>query len=227
MCGRFAAGHLTQAQMLAIMEHFLYGSPLPDDLSPPPAEGYNIKPTQQVRMIFDQGKAPVCSTARWWFVPHWFKGEVTDWKATSFNAKIETAHEKPTFRTAWRTGRCLIPALGYYEWTGPKGNKQPWYVTVEQNAPVLFFAGLQSLTNSGLRTCTILTRAALPVVADLHARMPVILPPEQAVHWLQKAETDQEIIDGYGADWRERLITHPVRQFGLDDDGEELSEACF
>ncbi|MGR3760643.1 SOS response-associated peptidase [Roseobacteraceae bacterium NS-SX3] len=225
MCGRFAAGHLTQRQMLAIMEHFLYGKPLPDGIAlPASTEGYNIKPTQQVQMATDVEGAPVCSFARWWLVPHWFRENPKDWKATTFNAKIETAHEKPAFRTAWREHRCIIPALGYYEWTGPRGSKQPWYVTVERNYPVMFFAGLYAPLPGGSLSCAILTRPAMKEIAHLHPRMPVILPPERAVPWLQKTDNDDVIIKNYGSDWEGRIKCHQVRPFGLNDDGPELIE---
>ncbi|MEW2914113.1 SOS response-associated peptidase [Leisingera sp. JC11] len=225
MCGRFAAGHLTQRQMLAIMEHFLYGKSLPEGiLLPAPEAGYNIKPTQQVQMVIDQEGAPVSLGARWWLVLHWHRGAAKDWKATTFNTKIETAHEKPAFRTAWREHRCVIPALAYYEWTGPKGKKQPWYVTVERNIPVMFFAGLYACLPSGSRSCTILTRPAIREIKHLHPRMPVILSPGRALSWLQKADYDDVVAADYGSDWQGRIKHHQVRPFGRDDDGPELIE---
>ncbi|WP_286693466.1 SOS response-associated peptidase family protein [Paracoccus sp. SCN 68-21] len=84
---------------------------------------FNIKPTQDVIVVpSDPAKAAL---ARWWLVPSWHKGDLRDWKATTFNARIEDAATKPTFRAVWKHGRCLIPAGGYYEWTGDKGAKQP------------------------------------------------------------------------------------------------------
>ncbi|MEM1363484.1 MAG: SOS response-associated peptidase [Pseudomonadota bacterium] len=224
MCGRLVGGHMTQAQMLAIIEGFLYGTPRIDPDAPPLVEGYNIKPTQQVGMIFDQDGDPVLSTARWWLVPSWHKGSLKDWKATTFNAKIETAREKPTFSRPWQNGRCLIPALGYYEWTGTKGKKQPWYITVERNAPVMFLAGLQSTRPDGLRSCTILTRAADADLTRLHPRMPVILTPEECLSWLQRTEDDASVITKYGTGWSGRFRAHPVQRFGIKDDGPELIE---
>lgn len=224
MCGRLVGGHLTQAQMLSIMEGFLYGAPRNDPDAPPAADGYNIKPTQQIRLIFDEAGDPVASTARWWLVPHWHKGRLKDWKATTFNAKIETAAEKPAFATAWQNGRCLIPALGYYEWTGATGRKQPWYITQSGNAPVMFLAGLYSARHDGLRTCTILTRPAMEAMARIHPRMPVVLTPEEATGWLRNSVPDTQIVKSYGIQPANRLRCHTVRPFGLEDDDPQLIE---
>ncbi|WP_120636014.1 SOS response-associated peptidase [Ruegeria sp. EL01] len=223
MCGRFAAGDMTQAQMLEIMRGFLDAPFLADDAAPH-VTGYNVKPTNQIQMAAMIHDEPVLTTARWWFVPHWHKKPVPEWKATTFNAKIETAPEKPTFRTAWKSGRCAIPALGYYEWTGTKGNKQPWYITVKTNQPCFFFAGLHSYMGDGLRTCTILTRDALPQIKDLHARTPVILTSDQVEPWIKGEIGTTEAQNALGAGWDGQFKFHPVRKFGMKDNGPEMIE---
>ncbi len=224
MCGRFVAAEgLTWAQIYAIQRGFLdAGGALKVDDAPAAAQGFNIKPTQQVAIAFAQGDDLVASSARWWFVPHWHKGDVADWKATTFNAKIETAAEKPTFRDAWKTGRCLIPARGYYEWTGKKGGKQPWFIAPLSNEPAFFFAGLASTLANGLRTCTLLTRPAAPEIAHIHSRMPVMLRDDQVGPWLRHEAGDDAARDSLGTGWNFRA--HTVRRFGLHDDGPELIE---
>jgi putative SOS response-associated peptidase YedK len=227
MCGRLIGGNLTQAQMLEIIEGFIHPStPIAIDHDAPAARtGFNIAPTQQVNLLFAQsGGHRVASTARWWLVPTWFKGTVAEWKATTFNAKIETAAQKPAFRTAWSDGRCVIPATGYYEWSGPKTNRQPHRVYLDQNHPVMLFAGLQTRLRSGLRTCTILTRNALPEIAELHPRMPVLLTADEAERWLNHADDDDHIRASYGLGWEGRVRVHRVARFGPRDDGPELIE---
>lgn len=71
-------------------------------------------------------------------------GEAKDWKATTFNARIEEARDKPAFRAVWRRGRCLILVGGFYEWTGPKGDRRPNLILPAGNEETLFFAGLAS-----------------------------------------------------------------------------------
>ena len=205
MCGRFAQAKLDWPSYFE-----LFGDMEPPDLP----VSFNIKPTQDIAMAYMRDGKIIASPARWWFVPHWHKGAVKDWKATTFNAKIETAHEKPTFRTAWRHNRCIIPATGYYEWTGPKGSKQPHYITVEQNVPVFFFAGLYSTLRDGTQTATILTQDAGPEIAELHHRMPVILPGDQIERWMACKDGD------YG--WSGGFKHHLVKPFGIKNDGYEL-----
>ena len=227
MCGRFNSPHLTQAQMLKIIEDFLEVPRLAriDEAAPPAVDSYNVKPTQQVQVQYLEREELVASTARWWFVPHWHKGDVRDWKATTFNARLDTAAEKPVFRAAWKSGRCLVPVAGYFEWTGPKGAKQPWLITLESNLPVLFLAGLWSVLADGTRTCTILTREAAPDLRAVHHRMPVILHPDQIEPWLGATVSDAEVLARYGTGWEGRFRTHEVAPFGLHADGPELLAA--
>ncbi|QYK42823.1 MAG: SOS response-associated peptidase [Paracoccaceae bacterium] len=205
MCGRYIDPNLrgTEAELSEIK------------IDPFPARRFNIKPTEQVLIL---ARTPLTGmTARWWLVPSWFDGAAAkDWKATTFNARIEEAREKPTFRAVWRKGRCLIPAGGYYEWTGERGARQPHVILSAGNAQTLFFAGLASRWRD-LLTCTILTRAANDSIAGLHHRMPVILDAEERDAWLGGTD-DLDI--GAGA----RLRHHPVRPFGIADDGPDLIE---
>jgi putative SOS response-associated peptidase YedK len=172
---------------------------------------FNVKPTNDV-LILRPGQADL---ARWWLIPSWHRGEAKDWKAATFNARIEEAAKKPSFRGPWRQGRCLIPAGGYYEWTGTTP-KQPHFIGSAGNAETLVFAGLVSPWRDIL-TCTIVTRAANDSVRDVHDRMPVILNPEEQEAWLSGSD---DIAIGAGA----QLRHHPVQRFGIRDDGPDLIE---
>ena len=175
---------------------------------------FNVKPTQDILIV---AKAPLeAMMARWWLVPSWHVGDLKDWKATTFNARIEEARDKPSFRNVWRRGRCLIPVGGYYEWRGEKGAKQPYYFQPAGNEAILWIAGLASRWQ-GLLTCTMMTRAANPSVEPIHDRMPVILDTDEQSAWLAGSD-DLEI--GAGA----RLRHHPVRPFGIADEGADLIE---
>ncbi|MDA8746633.1 SOS response-associated peptidase [Litoreibacter sp.] len=222
MCGRFAAGDMTQAQMLAIMQRFLYGVEVGSDENA--TTGYNIKPTNPVFAICNENGSNKLVSARWWFVPNWHKGDVKEWKQTTFNALIETAFKEPTFRKAWNSHRCVIPAVGYYEWTGSMENKLPNYVTLDRNEPFIYFAGLHSTLSDGTKTCAILTREAEPEISDIHHRMPVILNKEQIKGWMTHATNDEHVIANYGCEWTNRFLAHRVAKFGIKDDGPELIE---
>lgn len=223
MCGRIVAAEgMTWADLNAILRGFLDTATKSrrDEDAPPAVRGYNVKPTQQVEIAYLDGDTMVSSTARWWFVPHWFRGDMKQWKATTFNARIEEAAEKPTFRVAWKSGRCLIPANGYYEWTGPKNNRLPSFIAPLTNEPAFFFAGLTSRMHDGRQTCAIATREADPGIAHIHSRMPVILRGNEIENWLRGAAPDDVVREHYGTGWNFRA--YRVRKFGRDDDGPDL-----
>jgi putative SOS response-associated peptidase YedK len=175
---------------------------------------FNVKPTQDVLLITPNGEL---RSARWWFVPSWHKGEISDWKATTFNARLEDAQTKPTFRSAWKNGRCFLPISGYFEWSTQDGIKNPHYFQPAGNEEHLICAALASRWNDVL-TVTMMTRAANESVIDLHHRMPVILNTEEQEHWIKGTRDFTSL----GQD--SRLKYHRVKRLGRDDEGPELIE---
>lgn len=235
MCGRFVTGECDSSELVRRVEHLSGLGPVADrgrgpdqgsvaDRGPVAVTGWNIKPTQPVTIVANGANdgGLFAAPARWWFVPHWHRGDAKAWTATTFNAKLETARDKPAFRGAWPGHRCLIPAAGYYEWTGARGAKRPWVIRPRSNAPLFCFAGLWSQLADGQLTCTILTRPAAPGIAHLHSRMPVILPVSGYGDWLAATGEDDQVIAGIGTGWD--YDTVPVRRFGLHDDGPALIE---
>ena len=98
---------------------------------------------------------------RWGFLPAWYKTP-TDGPVI-INARSETVAEKPAFRNAIRSRRCLVPASGFYEWTAGEGGKRlPWYITRADGAPMAFAGVWQEWEREGQRltTCAIVSTAA-------------------------------------------------------------------
>jgi putative SOS response-associated peptidase YedK len=155
---------------------------------------YNIAPTDPVLAVTtDREGTPQGELLRWGLVPFWADSPHT--AAKMINARAEGVAEKPAFRTAFQSMRCLIVADGFYEWrTGPTGAKEAFHITRRDGEPFAF-AGLWSIWRpregrgdpgapDELRSCAIVTTRANESVAPLHDRMPVILPREAEKVWL-------------------------------------------
>lgn len=162
----------------------------------PLEERFNIAPSQLVPVVREREDGTrELDAMKWGLVPHWVK-DVKEFKANLFNARSESAAEKPSFRDAMRSSRCLLPASGFYEWKQEGGAKQPYFIH-RRDGDVMAFAGLYSFWGRGegaLLTCTILTTEANDDVRQLHDRMPVILEPSAWERWLDPGEKDPRAV---------------------------------
>ncbi len=181
MCGRFVSH-----SSLSLIEKTFNVDSVAAEVSP----NYNIAPIQTVPVIVRNHQTRL-DMFHWGLVPFWAK----DLKIGSrlINARVETVAQKPSFRNAFKKRRCLIVADGFYEWKGPKGQKQPWYLTLSADEPFAF-AGLWERWTGDLKgeylSCVIITTAASKSVRDIHDRMPVILSPEAYDTWLDIENDD-------------------------------------
>jgi len=147
---------------------------------------YNIAPTQEAPVVRKAGDgAREAAMLRWGLVPSWAKDIGIGTKM--INARSETAQEKPSFRSAFRHRRCLVPASGFFEWQGEPGHKQP-YAIIVGDQPLFAFAGLWESWRSSdaevVETYTILTTEPNAAIATIHDRMPVILHRAEWDTWL-------------------------------------------
>jgi putative SOS response-associated peptidase YedK len=150
-----------------------------------------ISPGSPIAIVRAERGARHLDLVRWGFVPSWAK-EVAPGKPLT-NARIETLLEKASFKNAVRRRRCLIPADGYYEWSGVEGRKQAYQVTRADGHPFAF-AGLWEdwlgADGSEIETAAIVTTAAVPAMAAVHPRMPVIVAPHLHRDWLANEALD-------------------------------------
>lgn len=186
MCSRYSLTSPPEA----VRAYFRYDN---EAVFPP---RYNIAPAQPVAIVRNTpAGGRELALVRWGLIPSWVK----DPRAFKMliNARAETAAEKPSFRAAMRHRRCLVPADGFYEWTGATGAKRPHLVRPHAGGP-LAMAGIfehwQGADGSEIETMAILTVAANRAMAALHERMPLILAPEHFDVWLDCRPGTAEVI---------------------------------
>lgn len=175
MCGRFAF----YSPHEAVQDVFGVGFPAPIE------PRYNVAPSQfVVALRSGPGGRLEPVLLKWGLVPSWAKDPKIGNRM--INARSETAHEKPSFRAAFRRRRCVVLADGFYEWRRSGDRKTPYFIAMNDRRP-FGMAGLWERWHGGegteLETCTILTTAANEIVKPLHDRMPVILAPEGVGRW--------------------------------------------
>ena len=151
---------------------------------------YNIAPSQSIPAIRQEETGRHLVMLRWGLIPPWAKDTKIGYR--TINARSETVATLPSFRSAFRKHRCLIPALGYFEWDKQSGSRQPYQIRRRDDQPMAF-AGLwerwQNPQDQALiESCTILTTKANEEVSRIHDRMPVILEPPNFSLWLDPDE---------------------------------------
>lgn len=153
---------------------------------------YNIAPGTQILLARNNAKGRRELVAlRWGLVPSWSKEPKTEF--STINARAETIDEKPTYRSAFRSRRCLIASDGFIEWhKSSDGSKQPYFIGMADQKPFAF-AGIWELWERDeqvLETCSIIVTRANGLVAPIHDRMPVIISPDYYDAWMNPGETD-------------------------------------
>jgi putative SOS response-associated peptidase YedK len=156
----------------------------------------------------------------WGLVPSWAKDPAIGNKM--INARMETVAEKPAFRRAFASRRCLLPADGYYEWyptsqLGKSGKplKQPFFIHPKDGS-VMAMAGLYEIWKDPTRddedperfrwTCTVLTTDAPDELGRIHDRMPLLVTPDRRAAWLDPSTPKDHVLD----------LLVPAQQTGLE-----------
>lgn len=138
--------------------------------SNPFRQRYNVLPTTTVPILRVGSSSGIeLVEARWGFIPSWWKDAKPP--QSTFNARSEDAAGKPMWRLPYRRSRCLLPAVGWYEWrsaetidktTGEvRKFKQPYFI-YPRDRQLICFAELMSareISGEEQLSCAILTRA--------------------------------------------------------------------
>lgn len=189
MCGRYALA----AEQDEILDAFAISTQYAGPILP---ADWNITPTREIYIVREKndraskGGNRELVTVSWGLIAPWSDNPQSALRSQSqaINARMETVHEKPTFRSAFSSRRCLIPASGYYEWStelGPYAPKQPFYI---QGEGLIAFAGIwdrwRAPDGSYRESAAIITRPAVEFLATFHSRMPTFLPRDRWERWL-------------------------------------------
>ena len=191
MCMRYALSRPEE-----IGDRFCLDGPVPG-LTP----RYNIAPTQDVPIIYEEGGQIRCSMARWGLVPSWKQNAASgEWL---FNARAETLAEKPAFKGLLQGSRCLFPASGFYEWKHERGRSFPYYVYL-RDMPLFACAGLYDRwrppgSDGEIMTCVMVTCDANALVRRVHERMPAILAMSQEDVWVRGGGDGLPVLAPYPA----------------------------
>ena len=187
MCGRYATSR-SAADLSALFGAF-------DETDDGLAPDYNVAPTDPVPIVRRSRRhdGPVLSVARWGLVPTWANDP--SGAARMINARVETVATARAYAPSFARRRCLVPADGWYEWRREGAGKQPYFMTSRAGGP-LVFAGLWTVWGEGadrLRTCSVVTTAAVGEFALVHDRMPLLLPPDRWTTWVD-ADPDADTL---------------------------------
>ena len=209
MCGRYASSRRPED----LVEEFeIDRSEVKESLAP----DYNVAPTKEVYAVVerppssDKERPPQrqLRVLTWGLVPSWAKDPSIGNKM--INARMETVTEKPAFRKAFASRRCLLPADGYYEWYATeqrtkagKPLKQPFFIH-PRDGSVMAMAGLYEIWRDPTRddddpqrfrwTCTVLTTSAEDDLGHIHDRMPLLVERERYGAWLDPTRSDPEVL---------------------------------
>src|SRR5581483_4837729 len=165
---------------------------------------FNIAPTQPVAVVrVAKGGGRELCQLKWGLVPHW----ADDAKIGNrmINARADSVATKPAYRDAFKSRRCLVVADGFYEWQKSGRRKQPYYLRLRHDGPFGFAGVWEWWSKAGqkIESCSIITTEANELLAGIHDRMPVIIPPEAYELWLspdtQEIELLQSLLRPYPA----------------------------
>jgi len=222
MCGRFSQRH-SWSDVHAFLSLLGPAQNL--------AARYNVAPTQEVGVVRAASGGRRLSMLRWGLLPPWAKDASI--AARLINARAETVSEKPSFRSAFRSRRCLVPADGFYEWKKDGKTKLPYRIS-RADGELFCFAGLweswqvpdgvslpasyQGLgPGDEIESFTIITTEAAPSIAHIHGRMPVILNPADFDPWLEAKHDSRGLLVAYDGALEARRVSTRVNKPANDD----------
>lgn len=216
MCGRYATTR-SDADLSLLFD----AVNVTEGLEP----SWNVAPTDPVPLVrvSERRGGRVLDTAKWGLVPPWSPDLRSG--ARMINARAETVATSPAFAPSFAKRRCVIPADGWFEWVRSGRTKQAYYMTPRAGSALgaaapadapglaspLAFAGIWTMWRKETLTCSIITTAALGGLAQVHDRMPLILPRERWPEWLAGGGDPAGLLQPLTPAELEAIEVRPVR----------------
>lgn len=193
MCGRYASSRRPES----LVEEFEVVAPVAQELRP----DFNVAPTKLVYSVVNKTEGRSLSVMKWGLIPSWAKDPSIG--SRMINARVETVAEKPAYKRAFASRRCILPADGYYEWyveqEGLKPKKQPFFIRRADGAS-LAMAGIYEVWRDPSKaeddpsalvvTTSVITTSATDDVGRIHDRMPQIIEKANWEEWLNPEMKD-------------------------------------
>lgn len=200
----------TLFQLDKLSDRFKVGESFPKGVK----KHYNISPTQSAVVIVVRDGVRVIEMMKWGFIPTSAKNANSVFRYKTHSTKSESIFDKPTWRDAIRTQRCLVPSNGYYEWHVSSSGKKPYFIR-PKDQDVFAMAGIYSSWQDpdGVTygVYAIVTTAANNQASDIHGRMPIILRPEDEANWLDPTIADAGLLYDYMRPYTDdMLLISPV-----------------
>lgn len=152
---------------------------------------YNVPPGTRPIVMHDFGDDHFARLF-WGYKPPWYK------RGPASNARLDTVLKGSPFWKPLLTKRVIVPADGWFEWTGEKGDKQPWFISPKDGQPI-YMAGITAwqpgrdvLAETGF---AVITDDAAGGMVDIHDRRPITLTPEDARVWLNKGTPVKDALE--------------------------------
>lgn len=177
------------------------------------APDYNVTPAKTVPVIVERAAERSLRPVRWGLIPTWARDATSG--PPMINARAESITEKPAYAESAARRRCLMPAAGWYEWKPGDRRRQP-YFCARRDGRLLAMAAVFSAwwppgSRDPLVTCAVVTTSAVGELADVHHRMPLVLPKKWWAQWLDPQRRDvAELLNEPSPDVLSELELHPV-----------------
>ena len=213
MCGAFVYVHLEEYPY-RLAAGFDWRAVVSDLIGQRPdlRSRFNIRPTQDVMVVFNESGRPVAKPMRWGLIPNWSKNEKMS--RNTFNARDDRVAESAIWRYSLGRKRGIVLANGFFEWKKTGGFKQPMYITPKEDEIFQFAALYDSWINTRgekIDSCAIVTTPSNAFMSSIHDRMPMILDSQSLPIWLEPTITQPDRLRSLLIPASEDLLrAHPV-----------------